>query len=245
MNEKTTHGLIMGGLALLLLFALFQVSEKGSAGENIPKISVSGMAEMEIMPNQAVLSLTVLTEGSDAKDVQDRNTQQMNTVIAALKEAGVDNKEIETTGYNLYPWHEWNPSLQKSVEKGYRVQQTITVTTKETTKAGELVDIAVKSGVNTVNGISFRLSTDREQEVREELVALASTKAREKAETLAKSLKVSLGDVLYATESSFNNGGWYSGGMAKIMAMEATSAPDIAPEQVKVSIQVNVDFEVD
>src|SRR3989344_9527731 len=162
MNEKTMHGLIVGGVILLVILALFQITERSGSGEGTNKISVIGMAEVEIMPDEVVLSLSVLTEGKDAKDVQERNTQQMNTVIAALKEAGVDDEEIQTTGYNLYPWHEWNPSLQKSVEKGYRVQQTITVTTKETTKAGELVDIAVKSGVNTVNGISFRLSTDRE-----------------------------------------------------------------------------------
>lgn len=244
MNDKTIHGLMVGGVILLVVLALFQLGEKNSYGENIAKISVSGTAETDVLPDEVLLTLTVLTEGSDAKDVQDRNTQQMNTVITALKATGIKDKEIETTGYNLYPWQEWNPALQKSVEKGYRLQQTITVTTKETTKAGELVDIAVKSGVNTVNGISFRLSTDREQEVREELVALASTKAREKAETLAESLKVSLGDVLYATENSFNNGPWYYGSVAKAVVMEATSAPDIAPEQVKVSIQVNVDYEV-
>ncbi len=247
MNEKTTQLVIFGGIIVLVIIAFLQIEQKQTiiSSDTSPKISVSGMAEKEVLPDEVVILLTITTEGRDAKQVQDKNSQQMNAVIKALTLAGIKDKEIETTGYSLYPWQEWDSMAQKTVNKGYRLQQTITLTTKEITKTGELVDLAVKNGINTVNGISFRLSMQREQEVRQELVSLASSQAREKAEILAKSLKVSLGDVIYATESNLNNGPWYYSGMMKAVAMEAASAPDIAPEQVKVSIQVNVDYEVD
>lgn len=247
MNEKTIHGLIIGGIILIVVLAFFQMAGKETiiSGDTTPKISVTGTAEKDTMPDEVVLMLTVLTEGSDAKQVQDKNSQQMNTVIDALKNAGIKDKEIETTQYNLYPWQEWDPTTQKSVNKGYRLQQTISVTTKETAKAGELVDLAVKNGINTVNSISFRLSNTKEQQVKEELVAEATSKAREKAKTLAKNLDVSLGDVLFVTESSYNPGPWYYGGAMKTTAMETAAAPVISPQQVKVSLQVNVDFEIE
>ncbi len=169
----------------------------------------------------------------------------MNTVIAVLKTTGIKEKEIETTQYSLYPWQEWDPTNQKTVNKGYRLQQTISVTTTETAKAGELVELAVKNGINTVDSISFRLSNTKEQQVKEELVAEATAKAREKAKTLAKNLDVSLGDVLFVTESSYNPGPWYYGGAMKATTMEAAVAPSISPQQVKVSLQVNVDFEIE
>ncbi len=247
MNEKTIHELIIGGIILLVVIAFLQIGEKQTiiGGDNNHKISVSGTAEKEVLPDEVVLSLTVLTEGSDAQQVQDKNSQQMNTVIAALKAAGIKDNNIETSQYNLYPWQEWDQTTQKNVNKGYRLQQTIRVITTETAKAGELVDLAVKNGVNTIDSISFQLSSTKEQQVKEVLVAEATGKAKEKAKTLAKHLDVSLGDVLYVTEANYNPGPWYYNGAMKTTAMETAAAPTINPQQVKVSLQVNVDFEIE
>ncbi len=247
MNDKTIHGLIIGGIILTVVLAFFQMAGKQTiiSGDNTHKISVTGSAEKDVLPDEVVLSLTVLSEGSDAKQVQEKNSQQMNTVIEALKNAGIKDNEIETTQYSLYPWQEWDQTTQKNLNKGYRLQQTISVTTTETTKAGELLDLAVKNGINTVDSISFRLSNSKEQQLKEELVAEATSKAREKAKTLAKNLDVSLGDVLFVTESSYNPGPWYYNGAMKTTAMETAAAPTISPQQVKVSLQVNVDFEIE
>ncbi|MBI4152013.1 SIMPL domain-containing protein [Candidatus Woesearchaeota archaeon] len=244
MDDKTMQVLTVAGVVLLLLMTLFSEKQISLSAEK-NKISVSGTAETEAMPDEVVLSFTVLTEGNDAKKVQEQNSHKMNSVIAGLREAGIKDKEIETTGYNLYPWQEWDPSLQKSVEKGYRLQQTISVTTKATERAGELVTLAVQNGVNTVNGISFRLSSEKEQEVREQLVEEASAKAREKAESLARSLGVSVGDVLHVTESGFPSGPWYFDRAMKSGVVLEAAVPEISPEQIKLSLQVNVDFAVE
>ena len=247
MNEKIIHGLIIGGIVLLVVIAFLQIGEKQtiSSSDNTHKISVTGSAEKDVLPDEVVLSLTVLSEGSDAKQVQEKNSQQMNTAIEALKNAGIKDNEIETTQYSLYPWQEWDQTTQKNLNKGYRLQQTISVTTTETAKAGELLDLAVKNGINTVDSMSFRLSNSKEQQVKEALVAEASAKAKEKAKMLAKSLDVSLGDVLFVTESSYNPGPWYYNGAMKTTAIETAAAPTISPQQVKVSLQVNVDFEIE
>src|SRR3989338_4629478 len=120
MNEKSIHWFMAGGIALLLVVALLQLGEQEIVigGENVHKISVSGVAEKEVMPDEAVLTLSVLTDGKEAKATQDQNSKVMNQVMAALKEEGVPEKKIETVRFSLYPWEEWDYTTEKNVHRG-------------------------------------------------------------------------------------------------------------------------------
>lgn len=242
------HWFIVGGLLVLLVLALTQTSEKQivvQSSNEIHKISVTGSAGKEVMPDKVVLTLSVMSEGKEAKVVQEQNSQKMNEVMKALKDAGLDTKDIETTQYTLYPWSEWDSALQKSVNKGYRAENMIQVTIKEISRAGEILDIAVKSGVNTVNNVAFMLSEVKEKEVKDALVKEASSQARAKAENLAKGLGVSVGKVLFVTETGYNQGPWYYNALSQAALMEASAPTPINPQQVKVNLQVNVDFEIE
>ncbi len=245
MNEKSIHWFMVGGIALLLVIALLQFGEPEIVigGENVHKISVSGNAEKEVMPDEAVLTLSVLTDGKEAKATQEQNSEVMKQVMAALKEVGVPEKQIETVRFSLSPWEEWDSTSEKNVHRGYKVQHTIAVTTKDVRAVGALLDVAVKNGINTIDTIAFAVSDATEKEVKATLVKEASAQARLNAKNLAQSLDVSLGDVLYITESSYSGGPWYF--ERKSMLMEASASTQINPESVKVSLQVNVDFEID
>src|SRR3989338_5430438 len=189
MNEKTTHGIIIGQLVVLIATIFFYAGERNIiiSNDNTHKITVSGSAQQEVMPDKATLRLTVLTEGNNPETIQQHNSRTMNEVMAALKEAGVKESEMETTGYNLYPWQEWDPQLQKTVNRGYRLQNSLTITSTKLDKVGSYLNLAVEKGVNEINGIQFVLSKEKESEVKKELTATASTIAREKAELLADS----------------------------------------------------------
>jgi len=238
---------MFGGMLLLLVLAFTQMGSKQIVVSNdaVNKISVTGSAGKEVMPDKAVLTLSVMTEGKEAKGVQDQNSKKMNEVMMALKDAGLDTKDIETTQYTLYPWDEWDPTTQKNVNKGYKAENIIQVTLNDISRAGEIVDVAVKSGVNSVNNVAFMLSEAKEKEVKDSLVKEASTQARAKAENLAKGLGVSVGKVLFVTETSYNPGPWYYNTFSKAAAMESAAPTPINPQSVKVSLQVNVDFEIE
>lgn len=238
---------MIGGIFLLLVLALTQNGGKQIVVSNdaINKISVTGSAGKEVMPDKVILTLSVVTEGRDAKIVQDQNKEKMNAVMRALEEAGLNDKDIETTQYTLYPWSEWDSTIQKSVNKGYRVENMVQVTLKDISRAGEILDIAVKGGVNMVNNVAFMLSEAKEKEVKDELVKEASSQARAKAENLAKGLGVSVGKVLVVTETSYNPGPWYYNTFSKESVMIDNAPTPINPQNVKVSLQVNVDFEIE
>ena len=101
------------------------------------------------------------------------------------------------------------------------------------------------AGVTQVDNVGFTLSDEKEKEVKAGLIADASAKARAKAELLAESMDVSVGDVLLLTESSYTPGIYY--GRYDMLAMEAKAAPapSISPEKVTLSVTVNVDFEIE
>ena len=246
MNDKTIQWLIIGLLGVVLILSLFPLGIKDSFGQQENhKISVSESAEKEVMPNEAILQLSVVTEGKDPQQVQDRSSVAMTRVKEALKEAGVKEEDIETSNYNLYPWQEYDYNLGKSVDKGYRLVNSIKVTTKDITSAGRILKAGVDAGVNQVDNVAFTLSDEMEKEIKATLIAEASTKARQKAELLAKSMDVKVGDVLLLTESSYTPGIYY--GRYDMMAMEAKEvpAPSINPEKVTLSVTVNVDFEIE
>jgi len=247
MEEKMIY--VFGLIALIVVAGIFYtMGEKQIivSYDNTNKISVSGSAEKEVMPDEAILMLSVITEGKEAKQVQDENSVNMNNVIEALKAEGIDKKDIETTSYYLYPMQEYDYEQKKTIDKGYRLTNTIKVTTSDVENAGKLLDIAVKNGANQVENVYFQLSEDKEKEVKSELVAEATKNAKEKAETLASNLGASVGKPISISESSYYPPIYYAKGVA-MMAETAASAPSpqINPESIKVTLTVNVDFSIE
>ena len=252
MNQKIMH-MFAFGVIIVVFLGMFYL---GGGDKNITitpntvnKISVSGEAETDVMPDEVVIRLSVVTEGKEAESVQDENTEEVNNVIEALKKAGVKEDEIETTGYNLYPWKEYDYMLKKQVDKGYRLTQTITLTVGDVEKTGEYLTIAVKSGINQVDNINFQLSDKLEKEVKDALVAEATTNAKEKAKTLAKNLDIKVGKAISVSETNYYVPRYYAGGFdeeeaVEMVSMDFASAPKISPENVEVTLGINVDFEI-
>ncbi len=242
MNEKNIHWIILGGVIIIIALLFFQTKQIIlTSPADTARITVTGDAQTDVMPDLAVLTLTVVTQGQDAQTVQEDNSKKMNTVLQALKDAGVLDKEIETINYNLNPWQEWDAKTQSMQDKGYRLQNTLQVKSKDVKNTGKLLDLAVKNGVNTVDGVYFTLSDDAEASVRDQLVAQASLKAKQKAQTLAKNLDVTLGKVLSVSLSSYTPPIYY-GAYTKSAAPENAMEPTLNPKSVKVNIQINVDY---
>jgi len=249
MNEKTTHLTIIGGIIIIIALLFYSLGEKQiliQTSPQVPTIQVTGDAETDVMPDQVVISLSVLTEGKDATSVQTENSKKMNQVLDALKNEGVKESEIETLNYNLYPWQEWDYKTETLVNKGYRLQHTIQVKRTDVKSAGKLLDLAVKNGINTVDNVYFTLSDDKEKEVKEELVAKASLKAKEKANSLAKNLGVTVGKVRSVSQSSYSPPIYYASYMkAETAASDISPTPSLSPKSVKVNMQVNVEYGIE
>ncbi len=238
--QHTMHIFAFLVIAILLGGIFLTLNDSDDQDETI---SVTGNAESKVMPDEAELSFSVVSEGKDAAKVQTDNAELMNKVLDALKTAGVKEKDIQTTNYYLYPWQEYDYKQGKTIDKGYRLTQTVIVTTKEISKVGDLLNVAVQSGINQVDNLNFKLS----KEPKNALVAEATKNAKDKAKTLADNLDVELGDPVTISETNYYVPRYYASASKDIMAMAAEEAavPQISPQEINVQLGVSVVFEIE
>ena len=240
--------LVIVGL-LLATFALVYTQKPGAITiskdgdiQGPSKLSVSGEALKFVAPDEVESIVRIETTSMFAKEAQDRVAKVTSEVINALKSAGIKQEDIQTLDYSLQRVTDWDTDQQKSVDRGFRQTHRIKVTSKNIPAAGNLVDMAVKLGENIVNveGVQFTLSREKQQEIREELLADAGENARKKADVMAKSLGVRVTSVLSASESYF-----YIPKYAAFEMAARTAAPEIPAQEVSVSAQVQVEFEIE
>lgn len=216
------------------------VAQAGSGEGATRTLNVSGSGKAVLTPDIAYVNIGVRVEDSNAAKAVSANNEQAATVIAAISQLGVDEKDIRTTNFSIYPQQEYDPQGKPTGKITYIVENSVHVTVRDLDTIGELLDAAVQSGANMINGIQFdvadktmALSTARQ-------AAVAAAKA--KAEELADAADVSLGDVQTITERSDS----YPVPMYEraAVSMVAESAVPISPGQMELTIEVHMVYEI-
>ena len=249
----------LGFLALFLLVLTFSSLKEyhfiGSGVTATNTITVSGDGEVFAVPDTAEFSVTIQEEGKQVKDAQDIATKKTNDIIAYLKQQGVDEKDIKTADYSVYPQYDYVQDTAcrsgycqpgKQVLRGFQVSQTLSVKVRDTEKAGDLLSGVGSLGASSVSGLSFTIDDQDalEAEARDEAI----TKARDKANELAKQLGVSIVRVVGFSEDGSYPPTPYAygrGGVAMDMAQESKAvAPELPAGQNKITSNVSVTYEI-
>ncbi|GAB4454727.1 MAG: SIMPL domain-containing protein [Anaerolineales bacterium] len=205
-------------------------------------ISVSGAGTAYLVPDIAYIYVGVHTEKPSASEAVNENNAQTQKMIQALRDFGIEAKDIRTTNFSIYPFDKYDPLTGASTgEKYYSVDNTVYVTVRDLDKLGELLDTVIAAGANTVNSVQFDVA-DKDaalKQARADAVKDAEAKARE----LADAAGVSLGDL---QNISFQDSVYYpvmegrGGGGA---ASEAAAVP-IQPGQLTFTVNVSVTYEI-
>lgn len=232
-------------LISLLLILFTGITGTVSAADSLDDrtLSVSGTGKVTSAPDTVIISIAVETENTDALVAQQENADKMNTVIEGLKAVGMNDDEIETTGYNIYSYTSSEDSVFGSKKKIYKVTNTIKVESSNIDMAGKIIDTAVSSGANNINYISFTLSEEKSNQLRSQALDAAVAQARSDADAVTSALGVTIMGV-----KSVNVGASYvpmnydtaygSGAMYK---SEASMAPTtVEPGDVDVSASVSI-----
>ncbi len=250
--------IMLGTLALFLLaqtistFKSLQFIGSGVTATNT--ISVNGDGEVFAIPDTAEFSVTVQETAKEVADAQKTATTKANDIVAFLKQQGIEEKNIKTTDYSVNPQYEWQgkgcPPGQycpngKQVLTGFQVTQTISIKTKDTKKAGELLSGVGSRGAAQVSGLSF--TVENEDTLKADARSKAIENARAKAEQLASSLGVNIVRVVGFSENGGNPPPMYyaktmSAGVA--MDSQAAPAPEISVGQNKINANVSVTYEI-
>lgn len=165
-------------------------------------ISVSGKGEIFAKPDIASFSFSVEAEALDAAAAQEKSAESMNAIVSHLKENGIEDKDIKTSGYSLNPKYRWEQGIctqfgcpnGKQILEGYTVSQSVTVKVRDTAKAGDLISNVGEKGATNISGLSFTIDDD--EKLKRDARELAIKDARENAKKLADDLGVRLGRMM-------------------------------------------------
>jgi uncharacterized protein YggE len=201
-------------------------------------LNVSGTGEALAQPDAAVVTLGVNTEAKEAGDALKQNSAQMTAVIAALVDAGVDSKDIQTQTIRLSPRYE-RPAPRagetSSAELvGFTATNMVEVRVRKLSGLGEMLDAVVEAGGNQIQGIRFEI-TDR-TELYDQAREAAWENALNKAEQLAGLAGAELGPVVSISESSYTPVVYAERAMA--FAADAGVPVEAGTESVQISLQV-------
>jgi uncharacterized protein YggE len=164
-----------------------------------PAISVTGEANVSVAPDQAVIDGGVTTEAKTAREASDANNAAMGKVLLALKGAGIDEKDYQTSRLSLQPQYPPNPNRAgPPVISSYRASNRVTIKVRDVTKVAGTIDVLVGAGANEIGGIHFVVTQTSKllDEAREQAIA----DARRKAQIYAKAAGVTLGEPIAIAE---------------------------------------------
>ena len=238
---------------LMLTFPLCvsaQFYATGQEPSNLPLITVTGEAEVRVIPDEIILSLGVEISDKSLERSKSQNDERVKRVIALGPTMGIDPKHIQSGYISIEPWYRTYNQLE-SLE--YRVRRSIAITLKDTTKFESLLSRALEAGVTNVHGIQFRTTELRKH--RDAARALAIKAAREKAEALAAELGQKIGKAFriseYGSGWSSPYGWWGSmGGNVTSNAIQnsvssgagSSSEGTLALGQITVTASISVSF---
>jgi uncharacterized protein YggE len=204
-------------------------------------LSVNGIGQVYLTPDIAYIYIGVHTESGTAAEAVSANTEKTNAVTAAIKKAGVEEKDISTTNFSIYPSQQYSPEGQVTGSI-YMVDNTVYVTVRNLENLGSLLDKVVAAGANSINSIQFDVADKSAavKEARTKAVGDAKTQAQE----LADAAGVQIGEI--QTISFYDNSPYPSpmmyGGKGGGGGAMAESAVPIQPGQLSISVTVSVNY---
>lgn len=216
------------------------------AESGLPRtITVIGEGRVTMKPNVAQVNIGVEVVGDTVKDTSSQATDTMHAVMAALKARGVADKDMQTSGYNVWVERSYNPEGPEAAERVlYHVGNTVMVTIRNLDKVGTILDAAIEAGANNIYGVTFSVADAKP--LMSDARAQAVVDARAKAQELAELNGVSLGQVLSISEV-ISSGGIYVGGIrAAAMAegMGGGGAGPISPGELEMTTQLQITYAI-
>jgi hypothetical protein len=229
-----------------ITIVLFAGVAMASPEQPVPRISVMGEGRATLVPDMAVMTLTVTREGETARAALDENSSAMAQVIATMRSEGVAERDLQTSGFSIqpkyvYPKPRTNEARQPPRIVGYTVRNSLSVRVRDLQQVGALLDRSVSLGVN--EGGNIRFTNDDPAEALSAARTSAVKDARARAATLASAAGVKLGDILEMSEHSRVPGPRPMAMQDMAMSRAAEAVP-VAVGENSYTVTVNVSYAI-
>ena len=204
------------------------------------RLDISANGEVSRVPDIAVISAGVVTRSATAGAALADNAARMERVRAALKRAGIADRDIQTSNVSLNPDYRYAENQPPQLT-GYSASNTVNVRFRDIKATGKILDALVAEGANQINGPS--LTIDKPEAALDEARTKAIANGRARAELYARALGMRVVRLLSVSET-----GGYGGGPVQMMARadmaQAASKTEIIPGEQQLQVTVNLSFEL-
>ncbi|HFB54863.1 MAG TPA: SIMPL domain-containing protein [Hellea balneolensis] len=205
------------------------------------KLYVSATGHAAQAPDRASVSAGVVSQAPTAGEAMRANARQMSSAFAALKKAGIKERNIQTSQMSLQPQYDYQNRKAPRIT-GYEVRNTITAKTYDLDNVGSMLDALVSSGVNNINGVTFSIKDPKAAKDKARTDAIVEARAR--AESMAKAAGIKLGKVFEIRENS-NSAPRPTMYAARMMADSAESTTPISAGEQTLSVTVSITYLID
>lgn len=221
------------------LFGPIPFSVNSVTTQKTTTFDVTGEGKVTVTPDIASVTVGIRSQGSTVKIVQDQINNVINKVSNAIKDLGIDAKDIQTTNYSIYPDYDYSGSSQRI--KGYSASANLFVKVRDIDKVNAVIDATTANGANEVSGISFEV--DDKEKAENEVRSKAVADAKQKAENASKIAGFRLGKIINYSENF--------GDFPRPIPLRAQGAAEIesVPTQIEhgstqVSVTVTLSYEI-
>jgi uncharacterized protein YggE len=206
---------------------------------------VSGEGKVFVTPDMARLSFGIEESGSSLKEVQDSVNRKSKTLTDSLKKLGIEEKDIKTSSYSVYPQYDFEATPQRI--QGFQVSINYDVKIRDLDKVNDAITVTTASGANMVGGVSFEVNDETRKDKLLEARKIAVSEAKEKAEGLAQAAGINLGKVVNISENSMGEPSpiSYARDLAVNSAeLEKPSEPEIVVGETELRVYVSLSYEI-
>lgn len=233
---------ILATIFSMTFFAAAFAQEPSKCPDDQTRLEISSQSEIKATPDTATISAGVVTVAKTASQAMQDNATKMSTVFAAIKKAGIDDKDVQTSGIALNPQYQYAEKQPPQIVN-YQATNTVTIKIRDLKNISSVFDQLIAQGINQLNGPNFLV--DNPDRFMDTARADAVKKAMIRAKTYADAAGLKVKRIISMSEQT----GYMP--PQPIMAMramdakmEAASVP-VATGQVEMSVTLNTVFELE
>ncbi|WP_320815587.1 SIMPL domain-containing protein [Flavobacterium sp.] len=224
---------------VILLLIMVSSSVFAQEVKQVPQISVIGEGKIKVVPDEALISVSVETIAKEVKEAKNQNDVIADKVLKLIKKKGILSSDFQTQRMSLTQNYDYS-----SKKKNYVANQTISIHLKDLSKYDELMLELVDTGINRIQGVEFKSSKIKEFEKQARKNALIDAKAKANdyvsvldGQKVGKALLISDNSQTHYPQPMY-------GGMMKTMAMESDDLPreTLAVGEIEIISTVSVTF---
>ena len=204
------------------------------------RLDITATGEVTRVPDVAIISAGVVSRAATASAAIQDAANRIDRVLAALKRAGVADRDMQTGSISLNPEYRY-PENQSPQLTGYTASNTLTIRFRDIRSSGKILDTLVAEGANQINGPN--LTIDKPEAALDQARANAIAIGRARADLYARSLGMRLVRVVSVSE----NGGYAVPPPAPppmMMAAQSRASTTIEPGEQKLQVSVAMTFEL-